>query len=421
MSNTLGLAPVLSPGGGVQTPGTAYPIVDAGRVRDARKRFWRPDVPCLDYANGVFVGAGRWPLRAWVLVRRADYDNLDPYAVTLQLKISDYVRPELVLSGLTVVQARCVTRGLASASDAIYLVELTDARGVLWNPWFRKGTLSQYNVHAPAYPQQFYSGTLSAGTPWTWNGMVGDLWGQMPQLGAYPGLPIAPVGTPEGWSFPGESVWEALSEILDHLGCAVSHDPTAAAPYGITYGGAADATFAGLSATYSGLLEDDFEYIDTGGGRVPGTVVVLFHQRYDQYGQEETVRRDALQWQSNFAYSVSVPAPFGSGTGTHFIWDDFTVRLDQDAVPFPADVVSAAAAATDNANQYFARVYRQTFGYMRKTYLGVVPFAVGSQVDGVSWRQDYRYRDRMAWTTHIVRGPNPAWPELAFQPDVYPD
>src|SRR5262249_6948517 len=145
---------------------------------------------------------------------------------------------------------------------------------------------------------------------------------QMPLLGAYPGLPIAPVGTPEGFVFPGCSAWGALCDVLDLLGCDVSADLTAAAPYGIVSGGAADAAFTAKQTQYAALLQDDYEYIDTGSARVPKQVTVFFHRRNEVYGTEETIRRDGLQWQSTPLYSLTVAAPaqFANAAGTHYVW-----------------------------------------------------------------------------------------------------
>jgi hypothetical protein len=112
---------------------------------------------------------------------------------------------------------------------------------------------------------------------------------------------------------------------------------------------------------------------------------------------------------------VTVAAPFGSGVGTEGIWSDFTVRHDVDNNPLAADVAAAATVASAVASQYFARIYRQTAGFMRQTYTGALPFATGSLVDGVRWRQDTRDAGR-GWVTEITRGPEPAWPELVVRP-----
>src|SRR5438270_97081 len=48
------------------------------------------------------------------------------------------------------------------------------------------------------------------------------------QLGAFPGLPRTPGGTPEGWIFQGMRAWDALTTLLTRIGCALRRDLTLA-------------------------------------------------------------------------------------------------------------------------------------------------------------------------------------------------
>lgn len=380
-----------------------FQLCDPRGVRTNRARFRRDAVPALARANSFYCPAGRLPCRGWVLLPRYEYALLDSYSSAFQLTVGD-MSP---LLGLSVVQAQCVTRGIAADDNALYLIELTDARGVLSNRWFQHPTNSQYNVRAPGYPQLYYSGSMNGAAAWTWSTMVENLWNQMTALGTYPGLPTAPAGAPENWYFAGTSAWHALCDILDHLGLAVACDPMSATPYTIVYTGAADAAFVLLQGTYAGRLEDDLEWIDTGSGRLPGTVVVYFRLRTEQYGQEETVRRDGSQWSSTPLYAVSKPAPTGGGTGTHYLRDDFTVRQDINGAPNAADVATAGTIATERVAQYFGKVYSSTSGYMSQVYAGAIPFKTGSQVDCVHWAQDFSNQRRHGWKTYISRGSIP--------------
>ncbi len=122
----------------------------------------------------------------------------------------------------------------------------------------------------------------------------------------------------------------------------------------------------------------------------------------------------AQQWDMASYYSVSIAAParFASAVGLHFLWDDFTVRYDQNSIPLPADVVTANLIAQERTTQYFAHIYGDTVGFMRQTYAGALPFTTGPQVDGVKWYQDYADQDWHGWKTEIVRGPYPPWPDV---------
>ena len=402
-------------------PPINLPLYDPRFARDSRQRFYRDDIPELMLANSLYQPTGRWPARGWILLRRGDYNQItNLYRTDFQLEIDDFANGGLVFTDLAIVQAQCVTRGIASDPNAIYLVEFTDNTGVLWNPWTTFPTSSQYNIRAPAYPETFYANSLNGGVPWTWSTMIGDLWGQMgTQLGGYPGLPIVPSGTPEGYLFPGMSCWEAMNRVLNRLGLTVSRDLTQGGPYGIVQVGAADAAFVALQTKFAKLLEDDYEFIDAGSARIAGKICVFFHRRNQYYGTEETVRNDSLQWSSTPLYKVTVPGPvqFSAAAGTHYVWSEFTVRFDIDGNPLAADVATAAAIAAERASQYYTRASRGTLGFLRQVYAGALPFAAGRQVDGVRWFMDFRRGD-FGWCTEIVRGAQPPWPQVNVRVEV---
>lgn len=410
-----------------------FALVDPRSVREDRARFRRDSVPMLDCANSFYCPTGRWPVRGWILMARGEYDLLNKYSTALRLDIGDTTSSTNVspLKNLSIVQAQCVTRGLATDLAAIYLVEITDNRGILHNKWFQFPLTKAYNIRVPGYPETFYLSSMkdydqpnpSAGskTTWTWSTMLQDIWETMPLLGAWPGLPTpVPLGTPEGFWFPGVPAWTALNDVLDYLGLTVACNLALAAPYTIVRRGATSATFNTLTTRYLTNIEDDLEWIDAGAGRVPKVVKVLFRRRNTIYGSEETVayRNDVMakQWSMDAYYTVSVNAPSGffeKAAGTHFIWSDFTVRYDDSSDDVDADVTTATAIAKERVSQYFDRIYNQTIGAMTRTYAGPLPFVTGSQVDGICYYQDYRNDDRYGgWRTKIVRGQDPPFPEI---------
>lgn len=396
------------PSGSIQQ--NQFPLVDPRCVREHRERFRRDLFYELDYANSYYSMSGRWPDVGWLLLDRNSYNQLNPYSNTLQLTIGDFINAPLVISNISIVQARCVTRGLASDPNAIYLIQITNNEGVLYNPWFQFPLNVQYNIRAPAYDTQYYSATMD-GTPWTWDTMVGDIWSRaVSLLGTYPHLPIVPTGTPEGFSFVGVPLWEALSRIFDYLGLAVSGSyPN----FTIVVPGAPDDAYDAQVTLYDQYLEDSMEYQDIGSGRVPSSVVVYFHTRYQVYGAEETVRLDVFQWQTLNTYSVTVAAPtqFTDAVGTAYIWADFTVRFDQNGSPLAADVATAAAVAAERAQQFFNTIYRGTAGFSRNVYSGVLPFMTGAQVDGVRWF-NLASDNYCGWRTEVIRGY--IWEEVTF-------
>jgi hypothetical protein len=399
------------------------PLQDPRFVTIGRRRFGRPFVPEVELANSMFVPNGRWPAAGWVIVKRGDYNKINQYSTSIALNMTDVqTGASVTLQSLIIVQARCVTRGIMADPNALYLVEIADRQKIVYNPWFQFPINKQYNVRSPAYDGSFYAASSNPANvvagiaqPWTWDQMVGDVWNQMATfLGPYPHLPAFLADTPENWSFPGVGAWEALNLILEALGLTIGADLTQTNPYTIVVPGAADAGFAKLQTANAGIVEEDFEWIDLGAGRVPAQVVVFFHTRYQFFGTEETIRKDSLQWQSNSVYSVTVAAPaqFSGASGTGFLWADFVARRDTDGNLLAADVATAATVASQITSDFYNRIYRGTLGFLYRRYTGPLPFASGSQVDSVHWKQT----DDGGWTTTITRGyiPEP----VRFRDDI---
>lgn len=388
-----------------------YPIYHSREVIDARARFRREPIPELEHANSMRMTCGREASCGYVLMERRHYDRLNRYGTTFQLHINDPRQQDNVgvLYNLSIVHARCVSRGIAADPDALYLVELTDGRGVLHNKWSQFPLTASYNIRAPGYPQTFHPNSMNSGTTWTWATMLQNIWETMSlHLGSWPGLPqgVVPAGTPEGFWFQGVPAWSALCDVLDHLGLVVACNLTSQSqPFTIVDDGATDTAFTALQTKYTTHLEDDEEWIDIGAARVPGTVKVLFRRRNSVYGTEETVRYDSLQWNMTPLYSISVSAPatFTGATGTHHIWSDFTIRYDQDNSPVAEDVTTATTIAQERVTQYFDRIYSRTYGHMSQTYAGALPFKTGSQVDVVEWNI-FNDDSRRGWKTRICRG-----------------
>lgn len=394
----------------------SYALFDPRETLGNRQRFRREMLSALSYANSLYCPSGRYPARGWLLMTRSDYNRISKYSTNLSLQIGDTNDPNNVnpLGHLCIVQAQCATRGLAADPNALYLIEVTDKRGVLSNKWFNFPLMAAYNIRAPAYPQMFYEDSLNSGVEWTWTTMLQNIWETMGTfLGTWPGLPTTPTGTPEGFWFTGVSAWESLNDILDYLGLGIACDLTQNSPYTIINYANTSTAFSALQSRYVTNLEDDLEWIDAGAGRVPGTVKVYFKRRNEVYGNEETVRRDGLQWATESFYerSVSAPSTFSGASGTHFIWSDFTVRYNQEGVPLSADVAVATTIASERVTQFFNRIYNGTLGFMSQTYAGALPFATGPTCDGICWYQSsIPQGNDGGWRTKVVRGVDPPFP-----------
>jgi hypothetical protein len=424
MANAL-IAPAL-PAQGVNQ--VVCPFFDPRFARANRGQYIREVIPELRLANSLMLPGGRYPARGFFLLRRGDLDNLnDKFREDFQLAFDDFLGGAMLLGPFALVQARCVSRGLASDPDALYLVEVTDGRGLVWNRFYQFPLNQQYNVLAPAYPGQCYADSLVLGVLWNYNSMLGNIWDKMetPLGAAWPGLPVSITDVPTNQIYPGVPAWPVLCEHIERFGLTVGVNPivSAANPTPPTYTlpilGADDPLYNALVAGYQSNLEDDLEWIDSGSGRAPGTLVIYFHRANEYYGTEETVRLDSLQWTTNAYYGIAAtaPPPYSGSVGVDFLWDDFVVRFDNDGKPVAVDVAQANLIALGRLNEYFRRIIRGTSGSKKQTYAGLVPFLPGSQLDGVRWYMDH-IAGRLSWRTEIVSCVGPPWPEVDPRPGV---
>lgn len=165
------------------------------------------------------------PGRGCLLLSRKDLIDLDlsipPGQITRPLTFDDG-ETLAVLGGIVVVSyLRAVTPGAEQDETAAYVVEVADER---WLHWDRGAKIVKaYNVRSSA-DGAYYSGTLNAGTAWTWAQMLTNLWPT--EFQTEPALPFTPDGTPEGWAFDGMSKLQAYCAVLERICCALRYDPT---------------------------------------------------------------------------------------------------------------------------------------------------------------------------------------------------
>jgi hypothetical protein len=349
-----------------------------------------PPPAALSKANSLAVPQGPEPARGWILVRRGDLDNLNLNArCSLTMTVVDEAKgindtriwqnliiarePQVVIPSFT-----------ANDEDGVCLVELTDVRHLLKNPTFGAAINSSYNVRSLAVGATWDTSTLNVGVPWTWAGMVADLWGNVSAtLGAAPALPFSPDGTPEGWIFRGATAWESLTAVLWRIGCAVRADLTLSAgkQFTIVQIGAADkvasATLAAAEQQDRLIHDAEFQTVDM--GTVPRGVRVFFHK---QSNANQSIIA-SHQWQTTPLYSVDVTGPDAFTENVYApILDDMAAIYDSTGT-----LTNAAALATRAAERSadFFRMIADDRRWQR--FSGLVGLAAGSNLKGVRWMQ----------------------------------
>jgi hypothetical protein len=132
----------------------------------------------------------------------------------------------------------------------------------------------QYNVRSSPGSASYVATSLNAGTAWTWEEMVQDLWNEVdPNPIA---LPFVPDGTPEGFIFQEWKAWDALTHVLQRLACAVRYNP-ALGTYTIVRLGEEDANATKILRQIRDRLIWDEYPIEPARTRLPEKVRVVFN------------------------------------------------------------------------------------------------------------------------------------------------
>jgi hypothetical protein len=352
--------------------------------------------PEFSAVNKLMVPLGEAPARGWFLMTRDGVNSLDQNAL-MDLELTDDLGNTVTFYNLVFVTARNLFPGAVGATNALFLVEVADLRWLCQNPFWCMTANAMYNVPNRALGV-FYSDTLNAGTPWTWDELAENLWDLMPdQLGTYPGLPVDPDGVPESWVFAGVSAWRALCKVLWRIGCAVSADLTSAsAPYSIVQIGAADSTLSGLLSTLdaAGRTIGDEEVQQQYLGRAPYGVQVFFR----------TLIPGLIDNITDSVYSVQVVGPYTSDTepGTyHPLWDDLVAVFDDTGTL--TNGADLSTRATSRMNTFFDELIGAGGDFARFTFSGVAPVYAGSISRAVAWSQ--AAKPPAAWTTEVINYP----------------
>jgi hypothetical protein len=296
------------------------------------------------WAWGRACPLGRGPGRGWVLLARTDLDTLDLTA-DQDLTFFDDVpgRVPTTFKKITLVAAQCVVP--ARDRRRAYLCAVVDRRERLG----RIPLNAAYNLRS-ALTGEDLDGSLDSGTPWTWEGVVQDLWtalrtGPGADLPASaPDLPFTPDGTPENLADWGGWAWEALCDVLDRIGCAVRYWPAEDAFTFVRLGtadAASDAEVARLEAR--GEKTWDSDPVDPVRGWRPEKVRVRF-------ARSPLPADGSTPW---YVADVGLPAATGVAGGTFVQLDDDLAALG--ATGTPSNSAALAARAAERAEDWLRK------------------------------------------------------------------
>ncbi len=355
-------------------------------------------------ANTFATGVGPTPGSAGLLMRYDALQRLNREALN-DLTFTDDKGQSVTIKDLVFVRAASITPSYKAAPDSCFLLDVRDARHLAGNEFYSNPVNTMYNVLAPTasgQPQNYFAGSLNAGSPWTWQAMLNDLWNnwiKIDALGPAPTLPQAalPSSNPTELIFSGIPSWSVYNSILVRLGCGLVLDPFKSKSPSIVQLGAADAKATQAMALLANQRRLDDYPVESNQAKVASAVRVFFPRLTEQlYGAQETL--------PPLEYPVDVLAPAGiagikSGTVVG-LSDDMPAIFDGHGNI--QNLASLQTRANERAADYY-RMVQSGGSLLHITYIGIQNnrgLLPGSQISGVNWR-DYGG----GYVTEIVRYP----------------
>lgn len=338
-----------------------------------------PTDPWFGRANSFQCPAGMDHGRGYLLMAKGDLDRLT-FSRNYDLVFA--YDSKVTLKNLLVVSVHCVTPGNAGSDDAAFLVEVADRRLLAKN----SAIDAAYNVRKKPASEgdEYWSGT---GGSWTWSTMIGDIWGNVAELGTFPGLPYTPHGAPENWKFWGSNAWDALGQVLRRVNCILCYDPTRDT-FSIERLGEAETAMNTLQTKFSNDRVWD-GYVETPSkSRLPGNVRVHFWTQPLPTGS------------SPYTYTTVADPDYDK----LFSYDDDAVGMVYDDLPAvlsggSENSAARALRATDRAREYYRALKKGVSGKLQ-IYHDLRAFRTSGQIKAVIW-EDLG----SGYKTEIVRGP----------------
>jgi hypothetical protein len=208
------------------------PCVDPIKLYDECLRSKTPIGDWWKQANHFKCPLGHLPGTGIILLRKGDIDRLgidDPH----DLVFSEF-GTEVRIRNVLITSAKCVTPGARDDPNAVYQVQIADARHTLgeiilgqrYNMVQNDG--DNYQEITVINDTDSDSDSEAVGyRAYTWQEMLDSIWSLASLNSTTPTLDPVPHGTPENFDFDTDSALYGLGVVLDRLGLALRWTPWA--------------------------------------------------------------------------------------------------------------------------------------------------------------------------------------------------
>lgn len=396
------------------------PCLDPFTAADEAARLGIPVDSWIDKANSFTCPLGPAPGRGWVLMTRKEADTLDAASLH-DLKFSCSGDQEVTLKNLIFVRAIFVGPTIQDDPNGLCLVEVSDKR-----LWARLSCLDskQYNVRTPNPGTTMFAWSQNAGTNWTWQTLIADVFTSVPLFTVTPALPmssIAFVGEPNNFRFVGVPAWDAANAVLETIGCAVAYDPMADTAKIVAVGDTTAGSIDEAATSNRSRLLYDAGAIVNYQSQLPFVIHVFFNATDYRIGTDATVLTAQDQWESHPAYVAGTENGTGVPNGILPLWGDMIALYDGNAAD-PTNKALLDQRAQEIANEYVRKI---TDGgkFLHRIYSGALPdFKPQADVSAVRWSAQAGRGIYSGMTTEVLRVPyfldNPgSFPKPGFWPE----
>jgi len=312
----------------------------------------------VNRVNSIRVPAGKEPGQAWFLLTRSSAEALQNAQVSITWWDEHNHSSEITFVKWILYRAISMNLVFEGDADAAYLVEFRDIRLLMARSAFNE----QYNVRIPTpsnplddIANSFYPETINGSSIWTWEEMLEDIWGNINEAGAFPGLANVTIDTeaemPENWRFIAGNPWDAFHQVIDFHGWVLGRDPIND-KWEINDPDHADKdAFDAQIEGYSYRLMYDYDPLGKNSlAYLPSSIKVYFPRREMHYGiEKDTPISDNWEVQPVHEETIDIA---GGGSGTISFFCDLPALYDKDNALYNSSVVAARAS-------YYARQYGQ--------------------------------------------------------------